>query len=249
LSDEATPDVSVLTAVYKPRYLAETWESVRSQEGVSWEWVVQVDGDPADIETWVPADMRADARVHVEAAGHFGIAATRNLGLIRTRAPFVQTLDHDDLLLPGALATLAEALRADPELAFAFGDHMHLLPDGTLDPRPDLRRLAAGRIEPGVVVERWRDSLPHGLVPNATIWRKEYLYAYGGWSALPVGDDYGVLFAVADRHPTAYIDRVVMHWRKHPEQSSSDPDRRALTDVQRPFVFKRVDAMRRLGGD
>ena len=249
MSDAVTPDVSILTAVYKPRYLAESWESVRAQEGVSWEWVVQVDSDPADIEAWLPADMRADERVHVQAAGHFGIAATRNLGLIRTRAEFVQTLDHDDALLPGALATLASVLRADPDLAFVFGDHMHLMPDGSLEPRPDLRRLPPGRIEPGVVVERWRDNLPHGLVPNATMWRKAYLYAYGGWSALPVGDDYGVLFAVADRHPTAYVDQVVMHWRKHPDQSSGDPARRALTDVQRPFVFKRVDGMRRVSGD
>ena len=66
------------------------------------------------------------------------------------------------------------------------------------------------------------------MVPNATMWRKEYLYAYGGWSALPVGDDYGVLFAVADRHPTAYVDEVVMHWRHYPEQTSADPARQAL---------------------
>ena len=247
MSDEATPDVSILTAVYKPRYLAESWDSVRTQEGVSWEWVVQVDGDPADIEAWLPADMRADERVHVQAAGHFGIAATRNLALIRTRAPFVQTLDHDDVLLPGALATLAEALRADPELAFVFGDHVNLMPDGSLERRPDARRIPPGRIEPGVITERWRMG-PHGMVPNTTMWRKEYLYAYGGWTALPVGDDYGVLFAVADRHPTAYVDEEVMHYRRYPEQSSEDDARRALVDVQRPFVLKRVDSMRRLRG-
>jgi glycosyltransferase involved in cell wall biosynthesis len=244
----AEPEVSIVTAVHRPRYLPETWDSVRSQEGVAWEWVVQVDGEAADIEAWLPEDMRADDRVHVQAAGHFGIATTRNLALIRTRAGFVQTLDHDDLLLPGALATLAAALRADAELAFVFGDHMHLMPDGSLAPRPDQRRLPAGRIEPGAIVERWRAGHPHGMVPNATMWRKEYLYAYGGWSALPVGDDYGVLFAVADRHPTAYVDEVVMHWRHYPEQSSADPGWRALVDVQRPFVFKRVDGMRRVRG-
>ena len=82
----AEPEVSIVTAVHRPRYLPETWDSVRSQEGVAWEWVVQVDGEGADIEAWLPEDMRTDERVHVQAAGHFGIATTRNLALIRTRA-------------------------------------------------------------------------------------------------------------------------------------------------------------------
>ena len=245
---DETPEVSIVTAVYRPRYLRETWDGVRAQEGVSWEWVVQVDGEEPDIEAWVPQDMRADPRVRLQAAGHFGIAATRNLALIRTRADFVQTLDHDDILLPDALALLAQRLREDPELAFCFGDHVHLMPDGSLQPRPDARRMPEGRVEPGVITERWRTG-PHGMVPNTTMWRKDYLYAYGGWTALPVGDDYGILFAVADRHPVAYVDREVMQYRHYPEQSSQDEARRALVDVQRPFVFRRVDGMRHVSGE
>jgi hypothetical protein len=86
------------------------------------------------------------------------------------------------------------------------------------------------------------------MVPNATMWRKDYLYAYGGWTALPVGDDYGLMFAVADRHPVSFVDRVILEYRRYPEQSSSDDLRRAQVDVQRPFVFARVEAMRRISG-
>jgi len=241
------PDVSIVTAVYRPRYLAETWEAGRAQDGVDWERVVQVDGTPADAAEWVPPEIAGDERVHVEARSHFGIAVTRNMALLRTRADFVQTLDHDDILLPGALAALAAALRADDSLAFCFGEHVNLLPDGTLEPRPAAKRTQPGRIEPGVVVERWRTGA-HGMVPNATMWRKDYLYAYGGWTALPVGDDYGVMFAVADRHPVAFIDREILRYRRYPQQSSADSDRRAQVDVQRPFVFARVEAMRRVSG-
>jgi glycosyltransferase involved in cell wall biosynthesis len=242
------PDVSIVTAVYRPRYLTETWESVRAQDGVSWEWIVQVDGTPAEADTWIPADMAADERVRVEARGHFGIAVTRNLALLRTRADFVQTLDHDDILLPDALAVLAGTLRGDQRLAFCFGEHLHLLTDGTLEPRPAAKRLPPGRIEPGEITERWRSG-PHGMVPNTTMWRKDYLYAYGGWTALPVGDDYGLMFAVADRHPVAFVEHEVLHYRRYGEQSSSDDQRRAQVDVQRPFVFARVEAMRRVSGD
>ena len=95
------------------------------------------------------------------------------------------------------------------------------------------------------MTERWRTG-PHGMVPNTTMWRKEYLYAYGGWTRYRWATTTACCSRVADRHPTAYVDREVMHYRHYPEQSSEDDARRALVDVQRPFVFKRVDAMRRL---
>ena len=41
-------------------------------------------------------------------------------------------------------------------------------------------------------------------------------------------------------------DREVLQYRRYPEQSSEDSTRRALVDVQKPFVFARVDAMRRI---
>jgi hypothetical protein len=192
--------------------------------------------------------MRADERVRPDARGHFGIATTRNLGLVRCRAPFVQTFDHDDVLLPAAIATGVETLRADESLAFCFGEHVHLLPDGTLERRPAFKRLPPGRVEPGVIEARWRSGKPHGMVCNTMMWRKQYLYAYGGWTALPVGDDYGLCFPVTQRHPVAYVDRDVMRYRRHPGQSSEIPERRAVTDIQRPFVFARLDAMRELYG-
>jgi ketosteroid isomerase-like protein len=242
------PDVSIITAVYRPNpeYLLEAWRSVQAQEGPSWEWVVQVDGREEELEQWLSPEMRADERVRPEARGHFGIATTRNLALIRCRAEFVQTFDHDDVMLPGALAVGYETLRGDESLAFCFGEHVHLLPDGTLERRSESRRLEPGRIEPGEIEARWRAGKPHGIVCNTIMWRKEYVYAYGGWSALPVGDDYGLCFPVTQCHPVAYIDRDVMRWRRHPDQSSEIPERRAQTDIQRPFVFSRLDAIRRI---
>jgi glycosyltransferase involved in cell wall biosynthesis len=246
-------DVSVLTALYQPEreHLLEAFDSLRAQEGATWEWILQVDGGDEALERWVPAELRADERVRAAATGRqCGTGPTRNVGLVRTRSELVQSLDQDDLLAPGALAAGVERLRADSELAFCFGEALHLLPDGSLEERlPQKRVWAPGRIEPGAIEERWaRGTRPHGMVVPAAMWRKRYLLAYGGWASLPAFEDFAVYFAVAQRHPVACIEQVTLHHRFHEGQESATPDRDALAEVSRPFIFARLDAMREVFG-
>jgi glycosyltransferase involved in cell wall biosynthesis len=244
-------DVSILTAVYRPEpdHLRAAWESVQRQQGVSWEWVIQVDGTDDDLVAWLPAEARADDRVRAAATGRrFDVAITRNLGLVRCEGDLVQHLDQDDLLLPGALAAGAERLRADERLAFCFGEVSYLLPDGSIEPRPDFKRLEPGVKAAGEITARWRRGDPYGFVTNSLMWRKRYLYAYGGWAALPVWADTGIIFPVADRHPVASIDHETVLYRRHPRQASRDPDAQRLVEAQRPFIPRRLDAMRRISG-
>jgi glycosyltransferase involved in cell wall biosynthesis len=244
-------EVSILTALHRPQrdHVEEAWESVRAQEGVAWEWVIQADGSTEELDQWLPAELRRDERVRAVANGRaFGVATTRNLGLVRCSGEFVQHLDQDDMLVPGALALGARTLRADEQLAFCFGESLHLHADGVLEPRPSHKRLEPGTIAPGTITNRWLEGAGHRVVPNAIMWRKAYLFAYGGWTALPVWADYGIIFPVADRHPVAVLDEVTLHYRRHPAQASGDPDADALVDAQRPFIPNRLQAMREILG-
>jgi hypothetical protein len=213
--------------------------------------VLQVDGDQAELGEWLPAQLRGDARVRPAANGRrCGTGPTRNVGLTRCRSELVQSLDQDDLLVAGALAAGVRTMRADAELAFCFGEAMHLLPDGTLEPRPAQKRvLTPGRIEPGEIEARWaRGTRPHGMVVPAAMWRRQHLLAYGGWASLPAFEDFALYFPVAQRHPVAYLEQVTLHHRFHPGQESAAPDRDALADVSRPFVLMRLAAMREVLG-
>src|ERR1035437_1599671 len=53
-------EVSVLTPVYtahtEERFLREAYNALREQEGVDWEWVVQVDGDALRLPEWLLED-------------------------------------------------------------------------------------------------------------------------------------------------------------------------------------------------
>lgn len=248
---EREPEVSVLSPVYRPDrdFFLEAWRSICAQEGVDWEWVLQFDGSEEDMAAWLPDEIRADTRCRPAAPGRFGVAITRNLGLLRCRAPFVQCLDYDDILLPGAIAAGLETLRADPELAFCFGDAVDLLADGTFERRPEHKTLPAGRVEAGEIADRYLAGKPHRLIFGSAMWRPEYAFAYGGWTALPVSEDFGLSFAVVARHPIAFIGRDTMHHRVHPGQFTARSQQRELADVQRPFFRRRLEAMRRVMGE
>lgn len=50
-----------------------------------------------------------------------GLGSARNAGLAVAQRPYVLFLDADDVLLPGALSALHEALVADPSAVLSFG--------------------------------------------------------------------------------------------------------------------------------
>ena len=123
------PTVSILTAAYVPtaKYLPETIASVREQilpTGWNLEWIVQEDGvDPglADHVTELPY-------VQYQANNaRLGLSQTRNLGLSRAIGDLVQVLDHDDVLLPGALTTLVSRF-VDYPIHWAIGQADDLTP-------------------------------------------------------------------------------------------------------------------------
>jgi glycosyltransferase involved in cell wall biosynthesis len=102
--------VSILTAAFTPiaDYFADTLVSVAGQfapAGWGIEWIVQEDGESPrlrEIVDTVPFGCYAANNARL------GIAATRNLALSRATGEIVQMLDHDDILLPLAIARLVK---------------------------------------------------------------------------------------------------------------------------------------------
>jgi UDP-sulfoquinovose synthase len=223
--------VSVLTPVHRPvpRYLEELHASLDAQHGVDWEWLIQVDGD-ASIAQEIPQAIRDDARVSLEANGAwFGQAVTRNLALVRARHPLLQTVDADDLLLPGALAASAAALEAEPDAALAFGRTFELATDGRHIDGKNL--YPPGRIEPGVLARDWEARGGScSIVVASAMWRTAAIDAHGGWPATVAGTDVLLLLAVTRTQPALCLDRDTYVYRRHPEQIHRSP----LRFAQRP---------------
>src|SRR5207248_2059881 len=97
-------------------------EAVASLEGQEAHELVVVDDGSSEPRTLdVLAELeRGGVRVVHRPNG--GLSAARMSGVESTTAPYVLPLDADDALAPGSLATLADALDADPGAVMAWGD-------------------------------------------------------------------------------------------------------------------------------
>jgi GT2 family glycosyltransferase len=71
---------------------------------------------------------------HIALPANLGFAAAMNRGAVATKAPFVLGLNADTVVVPGAIATLAAALAADPGLGGVQPRILQLEGEGPRDP-------------------------------------------------------------------------------------------------------------------
>jgi len=213
------PAVSVLTPVHRPqsRFLAQLHESLCEQAAVDWEWAIQIDGGRSLLRR-VPHDIRQDSRVGLDANGRWlGQAVTRNIALARVRHDLLQTVDADDVLLPGALAATARTLTSESDIALAFGRTSWLRSDGARLPAKN--PYPPGRIAAGRIADDWRHrggSCP--IVVGSVMWRTSHIDAHGGWPAIVAGPDVMLLLAVTTSHPARHIETATYLYRSHTAQ-------------------------------
>ena len=245
------PLVSVVTAALNPVdvYLRGAYDDLCAQ-APSWEWLIQLEGEPASL----PARLRADARVSVGANGRWlGTAVSRNRALARANGKYIYAHDYDDRLAPGAFAALLAPLQRDRTLAWSAGQFDDLvLEGGRWERKPFRYTCAAGRVAAGAWeadrLQQWAAGTDAQLpAANCVMWRADWLYALGGWGALSGDQDTFVAWALqhlADGHLVE--DQVGWH-RKHGEQTTASPGFREEAQLHHVLVTRRLRALELLG--
>jgi glycosyltransferase involved in cell wall biosynthesis len=239
--------VSVITAVHpdKVSFLSEAYASVVAQQGVDWTWLLQIDGRGAEI----PVSLERDARVHIAATGvSMGTAATRNRALLRVETPLTVNLDADDLLEPGALAVLGEAVSRRRSIGFVWGDVVDFAPDGSSELAKKGSPYPLGCISPGVIEAHWLKTGSDGLFFSGICWRTDVLLEVGGWSALPGMEDTDLVLAASHKYAGFRIPDVVQRYRIHRDQTTLSDFYIRERERNRTWIWKRVRARRRLAG-
>lgn len=241
------PLISVVTAVYAPiaDFLPETAAAVEALElppGFDLEWIVQEDGESPQLGDFF-AGMGS---VRYEATSRrYGTAITRNLALSRATGVLVQALDQDDVLLPGALATLIPRF-AEHRIHWAIGQADDLLPDGTRRPYPSpipFGLMQAGKINTWAA-EQGGNWPIHGA---ALMMRTASLRALGGWTAIP-GDDELATFAVLSEITDGYYDEALTWlYRHHPKQIHRTAEAQANSATGRRITLQRARAAAAVG--
>lgn len=210
--------------------------SVREEEPVE---LVVVDDGSTDPGTLAALDELRARGVRVLRQDNAGLGAARMAGVAATEAPYVYPLDSDDLLEPGALGDLADALdTAGEHAAFAWGDY-EIFGDY------DGRYRAPSRFLP------W--SLTYvNQYPVCSLIRRDALLRAGGWQWRAYEDwDLWLRFAELGLGGV-HVDRVVYRRRLHGSSRLLQGARRRHADLyaqlqaRHPDAFGRRDELRRL---
>jgi O-antigen biosynthesis protein len=95
--------ISVFTPSHNPRWLDDCYSSLLDQTEIDWEWVVLLN----DHAHWTPP---ADGRVKVHHTDTTGVGALKREAVEWCQGDILVELDHDDILGPHCLKSVAKAI-------------------------------------------------------------------------------------------------------------------------------------------
>jgi len=118
------PEVTVsMPAFNSADYIADAIRSVLTQDDVDFELIVL--DDASEDRTADVVSTFQDPRIHLlRNTRRRGISFCHNRILDESTSPFIAHVDSDDLVLPGALRKLVDAVRSDAEIGQA---HCHYI--------------------------------------------------------------------------------------------------------------------------
>ena len=211
----SSPDVTVLIPAwdaYAGRLLDEALASIREDQDLTTRiLVIDNASDP-------PVAPR-DGVVIVRSEVRLTVGGARNLGLRTAETPLVLVWDADDVMPPGTLSALYEALAGDPRTVAVYAQ-IDELPSGRRHhwPRPWTRWMATWPRAYAAAHTAW------SLYPTtgACLFRREAALAGGGYGAGDGGDDWVLGVSLALRGRIRSIPSVGRLYRQHADSVSAD---------------------------
>ena len=205
----------VITTRNRRTLLTETVESVAKQHGLTWEMVIVDDASDDGTPSYL-RDLAADPRIKIITHTiRQERSRSRNKGLAVATGKTVMFLDDDDVLLPGALKRLFDAVDSDPQAVASCG--------ARIDWRAS--RGARGRTKDSHTWFRTtRDILPElvfgwSAVSGQNLFLTEAARRTPGFRVdLNATEDRLFWMEVARQGPVALIPHSVMLYRLHENQ-------------------------------
>jgi glycosyltransferase involved in cell wall biosynthesis len=221
---------SIVTPVYAPplSVLRDTLRSVTEQTFSDWEWILVDDHSPDEqVRVELRSAAAADPRVKVverPVNGH--IVAASNDGLAAASGEFVVFLDHDDLLVPHALARMNVAIREHPHADYLYSDEDKIDANGG-DAAPryyDVFR------KPDWSPERLRGQM---YTSHLSVIRRALALEVGAFrTGFEGSQDHDLVLRVTERaRDVVHVPEVLYHWRIVPGSAAGDIDAKPYAAV------------------
>lgn len=211
----------------------------------SWDCIIVDDGSCDGTRSLAESFSRRDRRIRVVTKRNGGTPAARNhgLALLSPDSEYVAIMDHDDVWTPDALETLVNAVESFPGAIGAHGRancvNEKSEPHRDSDYDRGNGRLVCGRFgnvrtlrlsEPTSFGSLWLSNpYPPGLiVTKRTAFAKAGLFDE---QLFPV-DDRDMLLRLSRYGVFAFVNRVILSYRRHGANSSRRPYEADLRDFQ-----------------
>lgn len=228
----AVPLISILIPVYKtPLWALErAVGSVFRQQFDNWQLCI-CDDASGDLEltSYLSSLAKLDRRVKVTAlTNNSGISAATNAAFELSNGRFIAFLDHDDEITREALAEVARAISATPDVDFLYSDE-------------DKIDISGERFDP-LLKPDWSPDLltSFAYTCHLTVISRALMERIGGLrSAYDGSQDYDLaLRATEQASHIVHLPRVLYHWRTLPGSAATD----TTASVAKPWAY---DAGRR----
>ncbi len=216
------PLVSVVISCYNSgTFLAETLASVMAQTYANTEIIVVDDG--SSDGTAAIAQSFPVTYLHQQ---NQGVSAARNLGVTHSRGVYTLFLDHDDRLLPDAIATGVDLLEKHPECSMTVGEHRYIAADGTV-----LGRSTKNSAERPLYLR----LLEHNFIetPCSVLHRRSALPVPGVFdNSVQGAEDYGLYLRLARESEPIVHSALVADYRLHDGSLSRNAERMMLASYR-----------------
>jgi glycosyltransferase involved in cell wall biosynthesis len=189
---------------YTGAYLEDALDSIAAQDGVG--PIVVVDNCAGE-----PLPARQDVEI-VRSPRRLTLGAARNLGLAAVRTPAVMFWDADDVMLPGTLRRLEQALGRDPAAVAVAAAILERPGVEHHWPRPASRALAARSPRAFALAHAVLSQFP---TTGCVLLRTDAVRDAGGFPDAGAGSDWVLGAALGFRGRVAFDPRPGRLYRQH----------------------------------
>ncbi len=260
----AAPTISIVIPAYNvARFLETTVASVQNQTLRDWELIIVDDGSNDRTAQVAETLAQNDPRVRFVHQKNSGVSHARNTGvkLANPLSEFIAFIDGDDLWFPETLQTLYSTIHDHPESPAVYGLGQYIDMNGTVIGDEALEKWARERLE--VKGSRRVRLATNGPTPVTSLFVRNYIpigailirhsqyEKLGGFNTGLIGmEDWHLWVRLGMQGPLGFVDRVVMQYRRHDSNASSNIKRMkieqfvAARDLFRSGIFKTEEMQR-----
>lgn len=231
--------VSILMSFRNPgRFFQECLESILSQQMTAWELIAIDDGSTDGSGDVIRALAREDARVKSFVNEGSGILPALSQALSLAQGNLITRMDADDIMPPGRLQGMSQALSSAPKNTVVTGLVAYFSEAPVSE---GYQKYEQWINEVNLSGQQWAQVYRECVVasPNWMV-RRDELVKIGGFDGLTYPEDYDlVLRWYRHRFQIQTIPEVTLHWREHPDRTS----RNSAHYSQKAFFELKIKAM------